>query len=39
MRKLFLIFCSSLVLTTALAVAGLSNAHDNRLFTTLSHTV
>ncbi len=39
MRKLFLIFCSSLVLTTALAVAGLSSAHDDGLFTTVSRTV
>ena len=39
MRKLFLIFCSSVVLTTALAVAGLSSAHDDDLYTTVSRTV
>jgi hypothetical protein len=39
MRKLFLIICSSLVLTTALAVAGPSTAHDDGLFTTVSHNV
>ena len=39
MRKLFLIFCSSVVLSTALAVAGLSNAHDDGLYTTVSRTV
>lgn len=39
MRKLFLIFCSSLVLTTALAVAGLSTAHDDGLFTTVSRSI
>jgi hypothetical protein len=39
MRKLFLIICSSLVLTTALAVAGLSTAHDDGLFTTVSRNV
>ncbi|MDB5470358.1 MAG: hypothetical protein JWR84_1918 [Caulobacter sp.] len=39
MRKLFLIFCSSMVLTTALAVAGLSSAHDNSLYTTVSRSV
>lgn len=39
MRKLFLIFCSSVVLTTALALAGMTNARDNSLYATLSHTV
>ena len=39
MRKLFLIFCSSLVLTTALAIAGFSAGHDDGLYTTLSRTV
>ncbi len=39
MRKLVLIFCTSLVLTTALAVVGVSTANDDSLFTTVSQTV
>lgn len=39
MRKLFLIFCSSLVLTTSLAVAAFSSAHDDSLYTTVSRGV
>ena len=39
MRKLFLIFCSSVVLTTALALVGMTNAQDDGLYATLSRTV
>jgi len=39
MRKLFLIFCSSLVLSTALAVTALSDARDTGLYATLSRDV
>lgn len=36
MRKLFLIFCSAVVLTTSITVVGLSGARDHSLFTTVS---
>lgn len=36
MRKLFLIFCSSVVLSTALALVGMTNAQDSSLYATLS---
>jgi hypothetical protein len=39
MRKLFLIFCSSVVLTTAIAVVTMTNGQDDGLYTTLSRTV
>jgi len=39
MRKLFLIFCASAVLSAALAVTGLSQARDDGLYATLSRDV
>lgn len=39
MRKLFLIFCSSVVLTAVVSLVGMTSAHDDDLFTTVSRTV
>lgn len=39
MRKLFLIFCSAVVLSTALAVTVLSDTRDDSLYATLSRDV
>ncbi|MDO9335204.1 MAG: hypothetical protein Q7T61_02270 [Caulobacter sp.] len=36
MRKLFLIFCSSVVLTAAVAVVGVTHAKDDGLYATVS---
>jgi|EndMetStandDraft_4_1072995.scaffolds.fasta_scaffold619795_1 hypothetical protein len=39
MRKLFLIFCSSVVLTAVVSLVGMTNAKDDGLYATLSRTV
>ena len=39
MRKLFLIFCSAVVLTSVVSLVGMTHAQDNGLYATVSAAV